>query len=337
MSMQMDIPSGAATGVGSLPHRDAVAAAHFVLAETPALPAIPTLPRRSPAEAMIAQAAVGVAGISQGQYGSLAVDLDGLDPDAEVITDLTDDAFVGMRTFLEVAVAAGHQGPVKWQFVGPITFGIALIRAGAPAETAFAVAVHAVREHIRNLHAAVRAALPESSQMVMIDEPSLVELNDPDFPLAPDAAIDLLSSAMAVVEATAMVGVHCCGPTDWATVLAAGPQIISLPVDEALVDIGGYLAKFLERDCWIAWGAVPTDGPISLSSERPWQALATLWCELVNAGCDPFRLRRQAIITPACGLGLHAEGVARQVFNIVGEISERVHTQAAATRLSIGA
>jgi methionine synthase II (cobalamin-independent) len=337
MALHIDMPYGVATGVGSLPHRDAAAAAQFVFAETPLLPAIPTLPRRSPAEGMIAQAAVGVAGITQGQYGSLAIDAAGLDPLAPVITDLDDDAFVGLQAFLIAAQSEDYQGPVKWQFVGPITFGLALVRAGVPSAVAFAVAVQAVREHVRSIHHAVSVALPNSSQIVMIDEPSLVELSDPEFPLAPDSAIDLLSSAMAVVEATATVGVHCCGQTDWATVLAAGPSIISLPVDQSLVEIGGYLARFLEQGGWIAWGAVPTDGPMSLSSERPWQALAALWCELVNHGCDPYRLRRQALITPACGLGLHADEVAGSVFQIVREISERVHTQAMATRLSIGA
>ena len=53
------LPSGIATGIGSLPHRDAAAAAKFSLT-TLELPAIPTLPKRSPAEGMIPQALVGL-------------------------------------------------------------------------------------------------------------------------------------------------------------------------------------------------------------------------------------------------------------------------------------
>ena len=56
--------SGIATGVGSLPHRDSREAVAFALANSPELPCIPTLPRRSPAEGMIAQAVVGIQGIS---------------------------------------------------------------------------------------------------------------------------------------------------------------------------------------------------------------------------------------------------------------------------------
>ena len=65
--------AGAATGVGSLPHRDARAAAEFSLRENE-LVMIPSLPRRSPAESLIAQAVVGTPGVTLGQYGAIAVD-----------------------------------------------------------------------------------------------------------------------------------------------------------------------------------------------------------------------------------------------------------------------
>mgnify|MGYP001766677531 CR=1 FL=1 len=45
----IDLPSGMVTGVGGLPHRDAAAAATFALRNMD-IPAIPNLPRRSPAE-----------------------------------------------------------------------------------------------------------------------------------------------------------------------------------------------------------------------------------------------------------------------------------------------
>ena len=64
------------------------------------VPAIPSLPRRSPAEGMIAQALVGISGVTLGQYGSIAVDADRLDPAAPVATDVGHDAYGGLRAFL---------------------------------------------------------------------------------------------------------------------------------------------------------------------------------------------------------------------------------------------
>lgn len=333
--MKLDLVAGASMGVGSLPHRDAMRAARFALTAT-SIPTIPSLPHRSPAEGMIAQAVVGIDGIGLGQYGSLSVDLTALDPEAPVVTDLRHDAFATLRVMLD-QLAPNPPEFVKWQFTGPVTLGTALLRAGAPARLAFAVASRAVKRHVLALLDDVTRRLPDTRQIVVIDEPDLGSLHDPGFPLAPDLAVDLISAALAVVEPVAMAGVHCCHDVDLATLLAAGPDLISVPVGAALAEGAGYLAPFLERGGTVAWGAIATDGPIPSSVERPWRRLAELWCGLVNAGCDPVTLRTQSLITPACGLGLHSVPVAERVFDLVGQLSARVADQAAATRITFGA
>ena len=69
-------PRGGGDGLGSLPHRDA---ARPVLAARERTGDDPSPPRRLPAESLIAQAVVGTPGITLGQYGAIAVDLDRLD------------------------------------------------------------------------------------------------------------------------------------------------------------------------------------------------------------------------------------------------------------------
>ena len=331
----VELVNGLATGIGSLPHRDGHDAARFALTAM-ALPAIPTLPRRSPAEGMIAQAVVGIEGITVGQYGSLAVDVRRIDPINPVRTDIQHDAFGGFRDFLEEAAAA-HTTAVKWQLVGPVTLGIALIRAGVPEHEAFEVAVRAVRSHIQSLLDEVERALPGCAQVVFIDEPSLSRLPEPGFPLAPDTAIDLVSGALAAIEPRAVSGLHCCADADWASLIAAGPQVLAVPVKPEVAFSSGYLHQFLSRGGVIAWGVVPTDGPIPMSAERPWRQLSELWCQMVQRGCDQVQLRRQCIVTPECGLGLHAPSVAERVHGITAELGRRVHDQATATRFVLGA
>ena len=131
-----DLRPGSATGVGSLPHRSVADAVRFAVMEYD-VPAIPSLPRRCPAEGMIAQALVGINGVAAGQYGSIAVDPAAVDPYAPVITDIATDSFAGLRRFLDHAAAVGLDGPVKWQFVGPVTLGVALTRAGLADDVAF--------------------------------------------------------------------------------------------------------------------------------------------------------------------------------------------------------
>ena len=318
-----ELRPGTATGVGSLPHRSVTDAVRFALTEYD-VPAIPSLPRRCPAEGMIAQAVVGINGVTAGQYGSIAVDPAAVDPFAPVITDIATDSFSGLRRFLDHAVALGLEGPVKWQFVGPVTLGVALARAGLPDDVAFAVAVRAVRSHVVSLAMAVAAALPRSPQIVVIDEPWFGELFTPGFPIAPDPAIDLLSGAMASVSGVATVGVHCCGDVDVASLLAAGPDILSIPARPSVVAAAGYLGRFLEDGGRIAWGVVATDGPMFVSPDRQWRDLSDLWAELGKRGIDAALIGRRSIVTAHCGLGSHTPAVAERVCRAVREIGRRI-------------
>ncbi len=326
LSVLDQLRPASATGVGSLPHRHARQAADFALAGFE-LPAIPTLPRRSPAESFVARALVGVTGVTLGQYGTVAVDVDRLDVAAPVETDFGGDQCVGFRTFLEVASAQGYIGPIKWQFVGPISLGVALVRAGAAPALAFDVACAVVRSHLRALVDAVAAALPNSSQLVILDEPFARGLMNGDFPIPVGVAIDCLSGAMAAVEPLVTVGVHSCGHADVATLLESGPRVISVPAHESLVPLAGYLDRFLANDGWIAWGVVPTEGPMGASANRSWNHLSSVWEGLAQQGVDDERLRHQSLLTPDCGLGNLTPLVAHDMCGVLRDVSQRVRTE----------
>lgn len=331
------ISGGLVTGIGGLPNRNARDAVRTSL-RLLELPAIPSLPRRSPAEGAVVQAMVGMRGITVGQYGSISVDLATVDPLAPVVTDLSHDAFVGFRTFLDMA---GAERPdlraVKWQFIGPVTFGRALVRAGVPASDAFEAAVRCVRTRVEHLHDAVDAALPGVRQVVFLDEPALSDLMLPGFPLAPDIAIDLVSGALAAVETRAVAGLHVCGFGDVPSQLAAGPAIVSMPVHADVLQSAGYLVRFMERGGFVAWGAVSTHGPIATTAERAWRDLNAIWAELVERGADPMLVRRQSVITPECGLAAHTPAVAERVLRLAAEVGGRVRDQASAERWVLGA
>ncbi len=331
------LPLGAATSVGSLPHRDVDAAIAFVLERTPQLPAAPTLPAVDARELMIPQAAWGIAGVDVADDGTISVaDPDLVDPAAPMRDrDLIGRPFATWRRFLDAV--AGNDGPIKLQLTGPLTLGLTLVQAGLGCDRAFAVAAAAVGTRARDLLALADARAPGVPRVVMFDEPGLVGGLRPDLPLGADGVIDLLSGALAAVEGRAFGGVHCCGPTDWRLLLQAGPGVLSLPVGAAVTGSAGALGTFLERGGWIAWGAVATDGPLGESPSRSWRRLSSEWCELVQAGCDPVLLRRQALISPVCGLAMHDEAQADHVFAITRRLAEKVHDQVMGIRLSVGA
>lgn len=342
--------AGATFAVGSLPHRDIDEAIEFAWRATQ-IPTIPSLPRRSPAEAMVAQALVGIEGVSVGQYGGIGVDVSQLDVDHFITTDITSDAYATFAAFLssfnEHLVEHNNTkkpDTVKWQFVGPVTLGVALLRIGLDANVAFPLALQAVRSHVEALEAEVARVCGDTTQIIMFDEPSLADSWESEFPLSTEDIIDLISGALAVVSPSNISGVHCCARTDWAVLLATGAQVISVPVpnisndDEmnAMVAAAIRISDHMEHGGHIAWGAVRTDGPIGGSAERAWKNLMECMCALVRAGVDPVKLRTMSYITPACGLATHTEGVAESVFSTVRNVSRKVAEQATASRLTLG-
>ena len=332
----VDLQHGLATSIGSLPHRDPRAAATFVLERQPRLPAAPSLPIRSGMERMVAQAAWGIAGVHVLADGSLTLDDAVLDPRAPLTTAGIDgEPFVGLRAFL--GAVAGRRAPIKLQLTGPVTLGIALLNLGVPAAIAFSVAGSAVRSRARTLLGAAQETAPMAPVVMFLDEPGLTAAMHPGFPLDPNGTIDLVSSALATIEPHAVTGLHCCGRADWRVVLQAGPQILSLPLDNGAVAHAGALGAFLERGGRVAWGAVPTAGPLGSTPERLWQHLSAEWCALTQAGCDPVLLREQALVTPACGLALHTEEQADAVVELTNQVARRLETQTHGMRLTVGA
>ena len=330
------LPLGLDTAIGSLPHTDLDAAVAFALGQQRRLPAAPSLPGRDPREGMLAQAAWGLVGVQVGADGTLDVDPAALDPDAPLgDPGLDGPPFAGLRAFLDAV--AERRAPIKLQLTGPVTLGIALHAHGVEPDSAFRVAGAAVRARARALLDRAAATAPHAPVVAFVDEPGLVGLGAPGFPLTPDAGVDLTSGALAALERGALTGLHCCGATDWNLAIAAGPRIVSVPVGAGIERAAGALGRFLDDGGWIAWGAVPTDGPIGTSAGRLFRALSATWCDLVRAGCDPVRLRTQAMVTPACGLAGHGETQAGQVMALTRQVAARLHDQAIGVRLSVGA
>ncbi|MGK2927954.1 MAG: hypothetical protein ACSLFO_00070 [Acidimicrobiales bacterium] len=327
---------GTASAIGSLPHRQVDAAVAVAMAACPDLPAAPSLPRLDAREGMIQQGLWGLRGVHIDDAGT--VSLTGVLDPGDPFTDtpgIEGPAFGGLRAFL--TENRHRTGAVKLQLTGPVTLGLALVAAGVNADRAFATAGAAVRLRFRALLVEATRAAPLAPKVVFVDEPGLVALSRPGFPIPADLAIDLVSGALAAIEESAVTGLHCCGDTDWRLALAAGPQIISLPTDAGVADHAGALGQHLDRGGWIAWGAVPTNRPVGSSPGLLWRALSETWCELVQRGCDALRLREQALVTPECGLAGHDPVQAESILALSVELAERVRRQSFGVRLAVGA
>ncbi len=331
----ISLAPGDATGIGSLPCADLDDALALLVEHTPGLLACPSLPLAHPGEYLLARAAAGMHGVEVMPDGSLSVDPSKVDPFDPVTDPLPAEAHRSFFGFLDAV--ADRQDPIKLQLGGPVTLGIALWRAGVDPGRAFAAAGAAVRLRAAAMVEAALQRAPLATQYVFVDEPGMVAVLSSDFPLDADDTIDVISGVLAAIEPHAVSGLHCCGATDWRLAQQAGPQILSMPVDVAVEAHAGTIATHLERGGWIAWGAVPTDGPVSTKVDRHWSRLGEVWCELVGSGCDPVLLRERAIVTPACGLAHHTPVQAGDMLRLSAEIGRRVQMQSLGLRLTVGA
>ena len=329
------LSSGLATGIGSLPHHDPTAAAASVMRWLPGLPAAPQLPARTPLEGMIAQWARALPEVILASDGTIErVDLELIEAPIVCAFDAT--AHGGLLAFL--AHAARQPKPLalmKAQVTGPLTLGIALTEAGLPAPLAFERAALLARAWARALEHLVAEQLPETELVLFFDEPGLTAFRDGRAPIDRERATDLLSGALAAP--TCVVGVHVCGAGDLRIALDAGPKILGVEVSTSLLANAAGLGRHLEGDGWIAWGTVPTDRPVGEQATPLWKNLVDCWCELTRRGCDGLRLRQQALVTPACGLAGHGTSQAERSMRLAREIGDRIHDQAAATKLTVGA
>ena len=192
---------------------------------------------------------------------------------------------------------------VKAQITGPLTLGAALVdgrhvepHAGVPARRRGRARAWAVA-----LEELVAARLPDTGLVLFLDEPALVQWRRGDAAARPRSG-----DRRAVGRARGSrlhhrrARVRRRRPRARARSGSAGDRHRGAPRARASTRVA--LARFLDGDGWIAWGAVPTDRPVGESADPHWRTLAEVWCELTRRGCDPVPLRTRGMITPRVAL-----------------------------------
>ena len=301
-------PPGSASGAGSMPGTDPLAAVRIVLDELPDLPYLPELPARGPGADLIGRTAALLAElpVETTPAGWRLAARPGRDQRrARALLDQDLDA-------LEEA-AAGYTGPLKIQACGPLTLAaslelpssleVALADPGALADLTQSLA-EGVRAHADD----VRKRVPGATLLLQCDEPRLPAVLDGTIrtasglrrisPVEPGPAADSLGAVLAAPDAYRVAG--CCAAQPPLRVITrAGAQAIYLDISLLGREDEDPLAEAAESGSGIFAGAVqPSD------SERPEPSqlakrVTDLWRRL---GLPPSRGAEQVVITPACGL-----------------------------------
>jgi len=346
-------PAGLATGIGSLPFVEPGQALDLIWANMPYLPHWPQLPQRGEGEGFVFQflsplTKTGVLTVEGGRAffdtaGSGWVDrltdfytlyLQIMEGDNQALEEfaLSREAAGGFYVFEERVKTRGVQEALyfKGQLVGPVTVGLQL----KDEKGKFAYYNEQLRDLLVKalaLHArwqSLRLGRLGRPAIVFIDEPAVSIYGQSTFITVTKEMIaaDLEEIIKAINEAGALAGAHSCDAVDWSIFFNGGLSIVNLDAynfGESLFPYAPELKTFLERGGVLAWGIVPT-------SEKAWeenevslvQKLYGLWGELEKRSISPEKLRKQALITPACGAGLLSPELARHIYQLSWAVSE---------------
>ncbi len=333
------------SGIGSVPSLDPAASCREILGLSRMIPYWPQLTQLSPLEDMSVQFSEGLPLL---ELRDRRLTLSNGRPREEELVRFYDrflaedlnhfaispDHARGFHLLLRLLEAqpAPAAAWVKGQTVGPVTFAAGILdRDGNSAwldpelREAFAagLAIKA-RWQVRELARSGRRPI------LFVDEPVLAGLGSAFSPLRTEDVSESLRSFVQHLRegCDALIGIHCCGNTDWSLIFEIGTDIVSFDASgflEHFLLYPAHLRRFLEGGGLLAWGVVPTLHYTGKETVEELRARIEGGIKRIAGwGVDPALLAERSLLTPACGMATMAAGDASRALELLNRLSERL-------------
>lgn len=336
-----------ATGIGSIPALGVRESCAHILERIPEMPYWPQLVRRSHLEDMVIQFSEGLPLLEiKEESRSLSISPGARESALVSFYDrfLAEDVpyFAISRQYapgLYALVSAVRQSPekygpyVKGQTVGPVTFA-----AGIADQEGKSILHNPELLDASVKGLAIKAlwqvrALSETNKKIILflDEPYLSGFGSAFTPIQRHEVVSLLKEVIDYVRdrSEALIGIHCCGNTDWPMIIEAGPDIINFDAYSYMDTFLLYpeeLSRFLSEGGAVAWGIVPT---ANFTGEETVEGLLTRLEEGLNRfrewGLDMEKVAGASLLTPACGMGTMEDGLADRVLILLSQLSRKIY------------
>ena len=326
----------ATTGIGSLPHTQlelAIQAAFQV-----DVPYSPQLPRANPSEFMIAQALEGLPGLEVDDEGTATIDFAKWQRGADTLSRELQEAEQGREISRFEPTAAAYRAwkPFLWE-VEHRKLALAKTQLAGPATVRWVVrltdgrTLDKVPEIDRQCHRLVLARLRAMARairaagavpLVFLDEPGLYALDRTD---ARHVVMlqEIKMLVLALKKEEALVGLHCCGNTDWAALLGIGLDYLSMDAKlslRLLLSQAKEFSEFVYSGGTLALGVVPTN------VDAPY-AVEEVVGDTVSAFGDTTAPLVKALLTPACGLAMRSVPDAERAFTDLRAAQRELRTR----------
>jgi methionine synthase II (cobalamin-independent) len=335
---------GLATGIGSLPHRNADEAVDFVFKYLPQIPFWPQLPKRDFREGMVIQYSQNLPCLKLTTDG-LFFDNKDSDQELEVFYDrvisgdyahfkISQQFAEGLYSFYEKLETSDltEVSFLKCQVTGPFTFAASIKDSQGRLLLGDDIFLQAIIKGLamKGLWQLNMFRPFGKKMIVFIDEPYLAGFGSAYTPVNRDAVIKGLEELTQALKAEdVLIGVHCCGNTDWSIFTeVAGIDIINFDAFgfiDKLVLYAGNLKSFLKKGGILCWGIVPTqETPEFPALDQLTGRIESGIKVLVKKGVDEASVRNNLLLSPSCGLGTLDETRAQKVFSSLSDLSFRL-------------
>ncbi|MBN2242444.1 MAG: hypothetical protein JW793_07115 [Acidobacteria bacterium] len=341
-------PRGAATAIGSFPHREPEPACGLILEHIPEIPVWPQLPNADFRERMEIQFSEGMPCVVVDERKGRAYFDTGGDPAGELEKFYESVAEENLERFrvspgysrglyhMEKKLSSMDLSNVlflKCHVTGPLTFRLVVTdEARRPIyfnEIFRDVVVRSIALKARWL---LRRYRPLGRrQICFIDEPIFSAFGST---YASPRRDDIVGCLAEVVEAIhkegALAGAHCCGAMEWTLLIDAGVDIMSFDAfgyGETVGNCADRVRAFLENGGVLAFGIVPTSEEIrGQTPESLAGRLEALVKNLAFRGIRGDLVREQCLLTPSCGTGSLTEALAEEIFGKLSALSRMIRS-----------
>lgn len=331
-----------ATGIGSVPFKDPKSSCRIIFDNFKTIPFWPQLPKRSFLENMYAQYSERLPGLVLDEKNmTIHIDTSRVAHDIEETYaryldggleyfKISEDYAEGFYEFLEFLKEGDKKIKfVKGQVTGPISFGLFLTdqnkRAVIYDRDLFEILtkvlsmkarwqIRRLKEHFKNV-------------IIFIDEPYLVSVGSSFVNINMEEATKHLDELVdSIKKEGALVGIHCCGNTDWSILLKRGIDILNFDTYNFMKEFSLYAAdikNFLKSGGTIGWGIVPSSDAIDGETKGTLiEKLKNAMKLLTDKGIEKNSL--SSIITPSCGVGTLDEDRAKKILEYTKILSSKL-------------
>jgi len=334
-----------ATGIGSVPFLDVRETCGNICHLFPQIPFWPQFVRRSFQEDMNIQFSEGlpflqidrekrslIVNQSSDREKQLVAFYDRFLADDLDFFALSKEFAPGLHTLLElVEDGESKKGFIKGQCTGPITFASGILGPEGKPLIHSTELMEACTQGlaIKSLWQVKKLAGTGRRPILFLDEPALSGFGSAFSSLEREEVIRIIRMVIDYLKehAEILIGIHCCGNTDWGMLLETGTDIINFDAFSFLDYFLLYpeeITAFIHRGGIIAWGVVPT---LEFTGNETVTELLSILQKgfetLTSWGLSAEDIANCSILTPSCGMGTMTPETAGAALSLLSDLSAK--------------